>query len=64
MIVVPVRIPKNSDEITSLSKRAIMIATNGGKIDIQSGIIKNIWYKNTNILTILAYKCHFGFIFA
>ena len=38
MMKVPVKMPKNKEEITSFKIKAMMMATNGGKIDIQSGI--------------------------
>ena len=39
MMKVPVRIPKNKEETTSFSRRAIKIATKGGRIDIHKGIV-------------------------
>ncbi len=38
MMKAPVNTPTKSDEITSFINKAITMATNGGKIDIHSGI--------------------------
>ena len=38
MMKVPLRMPKNSDDITSFTKRAITMAMSGGSIESHSGI--------------------------